>query len=82
MNSLFDLPPNETVKVPEPSRDWHEVPQALFESWSRARQFAYCAARDDHSARQAHSAKDAEFFRHRASAYRQLMQESLQHGGE
>ena len=49
---------------------WHEVPAALFLSWSPARQLAYCAARDEDSAL---LGEDAEWFRQRADNYREMM---------
>jgi hypothetical protein len=48
--------------------EWREVPQALFLSWSPARQFMYCAARDEDSATYDH----AEFYLQRAQAYKEL----------
>lgn len=48
---------------------WQEVPQALFLSWSRARQMDYCARRDEDSAQQV-ELEDREFYAQRAQWYR------------
>jgi len=50
--------------------EWREVPAALFLSWSEARQLAYCAARDEDSARRADTEAEAVWYRSRAEAYR------------
>lgn len=44
---LDDEPPNSPAAE---RREWTEVPQALFLSWSPAMQHAYCAARDEANA--------------------------------
>lgn len=60
MKTLFD------------SIEWREVPQALFLSWSTARQLDYCARRDEDSARTAATRGEmsAEWYLERASLYR------------
>jgi len=53
---------------------WHEVPQPLFNSWSTPRQLAYCAARDQDAADNAHcDVPDADFYRVRAAHYREVL---------
>ena len=69
MDSLFDDPEPEIVMRPE----WREVPQALFLSWSEARQLSYCAARDEDSALDATSDEEMEWFLQRAMDYRSMM---------
>jgi hypothetical protein len=54
--------------------EWREVPQALFLSWSAARQFAYCAARDEDAATRE---PNAEWYRQRAQSYRELSHEDM-----
>jgi len=56
-------------------REWQEVPQALFLSWSEARQLAYCAARDE--APQASYHPSQQFYQERAAAYREDLEEAL-----
>lgn len=47
--SLLDLlEPMQEAQTPPVL--WQEVPQALFNSWSVAQQFAYCAERDRNAA--------------------------------
>lgn len=48
---------------------WHEVPQALFLSWSRARQALYCALRDEDAAAREDDLKG--WFLERAAGYRE-----------
>lgn len=50
---------------------WQEVPQALFLSWSSARQLDYCARRDEDSALQDNDNRD--FYLQRAADYRSMM---------
>ena len=52
--------------------EWREVPQALFLSWSPARQLAYCAARDEDSVLSAESDEEILFYGRRAASYREL----------
>lgn len=56
---------------PTPRKPWHEVPAALFLSWSEARQLAYCGARDEDSALNALDDDWASFYSGRAASYRQ-----------
>jgi hypothetical protein len=63
--------PSDTMEAGERS-PWREVPQALFLSWSPARQYAYCAARDEDSARCAYTDAEAEWFRQRARDYKEI----------
>lgn len=68
MDSLFDL-----IDEDEDESTWHEVPQALFDSWSEARQLAYCAARDEDSAAQASTLEELNWYRDRANAYKEMI---------
>lgn len=66
---LFDEPEDAS----EQKDAWQEVPQALFLSWSRAMQLAYCARRDDHAASQEDNYDIALWFTERAEMYRELI---------
>jgi hypothetical protein len=75
--SLFDEPdptsePAAQSIDAQPQSDWQEVPQTLFLSWSQARQFAYCAARDEDAAEFSETYAEAQWYMERASAYREL----------
>ena len=50
--------------------EWHEVPQALFLSWSDARQRSYCAIRDEDALLSAESDAWIVFYGRRAERYR------------
>lgn len=50
-------------------QQWKEAPQAQFLSWSRGRQLAYCAARDEHSA--IIQPDFADFYLTRAASYKE-----------
>ena len=50
---------------------WHEVPAARFLSWTPREQLAYCAARDEHSALEAETPEEANWYRARAARYRE-----------
>lgn len=63
---LFDVADDEA-----PS-DWQEVPQARFLSWPPEMQFTYCAARDQHSACEAESLQEYEWFTARAKIYKEM----------
>lgn len=53
-----------------PAREWREVSQALFLSWSDAMQRSYCKARDLDSATTAHlRGEDPNFYLQRAEMY-------------
>jgi len=71
----FDVPdvPAPVVVAPAKPQVWREIPQALFLSWPRRKQLAYCARRDEHSSTEADSPADAEWFRQRARQYREEM---------
>lgn len=58
----------------EPESEWREVPAARFLSWTLGEQLAYCAARDDDSARTA-TDLPASFYSDRADAYLLMMVE-------
>lgn len=66
-------PPTGGGRSALPRAPWREVPQAVFLSWSTARQLSYCAARD----RDAEGLDDglAEFYRERAASYEALQKE-------
>ena len=73
-SSLFDdMVEEEVGEVP---CSWNEVPQALFLSWSTARQLAYCAARDESAVADEYATtlKEAEWFMNRAAGYRKDME--------
>lgn len=53
-----------------PRSAWREVPQALFLSWSEARQLSYCAARDEDAALHATTLEEARWYQARARSYR------------
>ena len=65
--SFFDDPAPAPV---EP--EWQEVPQAVYFSWSDARQIEYSARRDEDAAKHAEGAMK-EFFTERARCYRELL---------
>jgi hypothetical protein len=71
--SLFDEPElvAAVVEEEEDDPDWDEVPQAVFLSWSVARQLDYCWRRDLTSAVSSEPTPSAEFFLQRAAAYKQ-----------
>jgi hypothetical protein len=56
--------------MPSPASIWQEVPQARYDSWPLAMQLAYCAARDENSAKYADSDEWREFYQERAESYR------------
>lgn len=56
-------------------QQWQEVPQALFLSWSYPRQLAYCAARDEATAREL--PEDAEWYLARAARYKEMLRHAL-----
>lgn len=67
--SLFDDEP-----VPIVQSTWCEVPQALYLSWSTARQLSYCAARDEDSALDRDTTEEqALWYLQRAQSYREMM---------
>lgn len=51
---------------------WSEVPSALFFSWSDARQYEYCARRDEDSAAKTEG-EEREFYVGRARIYRSMV---------
>ena len=54
--------------------EWHEVPQALYLSWSAARQYAYCAERDLRASIEfATSPEEEKWFYDRAVSYKRMM---------
>lgn len=55
---------------------WQEVPQALFLSWSEARQLDYCARRDEDAAEHEDSDFWRKFYVNRAGDYRQQLSEA------
>ena len=65
----FDFEQQE--EPPLPAQPWREAPAALFLSWPLRKQRAYCAARDEDSARIADTEVEAEWFRARAWAYKE-----------
>jgi len=65
----FSDDPVELIVEPALARVWQEVPQALFLSWSHARQLDYCARRDEDSA--VVDSDNREFYLDRARAYRE-----------
>ena len=69
--SLFDVP-TPTLVTQAPLEEWREIPQMLFLSWSAARQFAYCAARDEDSVLSAESDEEILFYGRRAASYKEL----------
>lgn len=68
--SLFDEPAPPEPEIDDALPDWHEVPQALFLSWSDAMQMAYCYRRDADSALRADNNTDAAFYLERAAQYK------------
>lgn len=52
-----------------PRSKWREVPQALFMSWSEARQLSYCVARDEDAALYATTLEEARWYQERAKSY-------------
>ena len=62
-----------------PYHPWREVPQALFLSWSVARQFDYCARRDRDAARSCLNQKDAAWYLERALSYMEMVAWHKQH---
>lgn len=52
---------------------WREVPQALFLSWSEARQLDWCARRDEDAALREEREHHRQFYKERAEAYRCAM---------
>lgn len=89
-DSLFDELDTPLEQVHAPTLDpgaalslvpssWREVPQVVFDSWSHARQLAYCAARDDDAALYADGEEEAEWYRERARGYREMLR-SRTHG--
>lgn len=78
---LFDEPEPEPV-VEQPSDDdtdddWNEVPQAVFLSWSNARQWDHCWRRDLHAATHTDDADMQTFFLERATDYKRLRDEAV-----
>lgn len=77
MTDLFDLldddpggePCSQAGESPATSL-WREVPQALFLSWSEARQLSYCAARDEDAATYATTPEEVLWYKERARSYR------------
>lgn len=71
--SLFDEEDDVPAPAPQaeelPPSKWQEVPQAVFDSWSDARQFSYCAARDLDSALHAETLEEAQWFHERSKYY-------------
>ena len=59
---------------PEEPEEWREVPQAVFLSWPRKMQLAYCAARDEDSAQHATSVAELDWYVARAKGYREDME--------
>lgn len=58
--------------------EWREVPQALFLSWSAARQYAYCAERDLRASVEfATSPEEEQWFYQRAVSYTKMKDECL-----
>jgi len=53
----------------DPVREWNEVPQALFLSWSDAMQLAYCRTRDLQSASETDDATEKAWYLTRAELY-------------
>ena len=66
-------PLREEAQDDLPRSTWQEVPQALFESWSDARQLAYCALRDEDGALYANTLEEALWFQARGRSYREMM---------
>jgi hypothetical protein len=84
--SLFDEPDPVPVVVEQSSDDdtgdddeWHEVPQAVFLSWSDARQWDHCWRRDLHAATHADDTYWQRFFLDRAAAYKTLRDDAIHH---
>jgi hypothetical protein len=73
MNTLFDDEPERTSYSPTDSK-WREIPQAEFLALSERDQLDYCARRDEDSALYATTDEDAQWYRRRAAAYRQLIE--------
>lgn len=68
--NLFDDKPAEPT--PHTHSTWREAPQALFLSWSVARQLSYCAARDEDAATYCDGPEEEKaWHRARAAAYRE-----------
>lgn len=66
-----------SVQADEESESaWQEVPQALFLSWSPARQAAYCAARDEDSAEHSLTYDEALWYLARAKSYKEMTVEA------
>ncbi|MCR4301822.1 MAG: hypothetical protein NUV51_09450 [Sulfuricaulis sp.] len=55
---------------PLPPSIWQEVPAARFLSWTWREQLAYCAARDEDSAKHAENDEWQQFYENRARGYR------------
>ena len=51
--------------------DWIEIDQKTYDAWSRVRQLAYCAARDEASALR--EPEHAEWYAQRAAMYRRMI---------
>lgn len=69
----FDDEPVESIQLAVSPPVWQEVPQALFLSWSHARQLSYCARRDEDSAQQTGNEDERQFYLQRAQDYRSQM---------
>jgi len=76
--SLFDEVIETDDKIIETDDIWFEVPQALFLSWSAARQYAYCAERDLRASLEyATSPEEERWFYERAVSYEKMKRASL-----
>lgn len=60
-----------------PRSTWQEVPAALFNSWSDARQLAYCALRDEDGALYANTLEEALWFQARARSYKEMQCQTM-----
>jgi hypothetical protein len=75
---LFDVdeeggaPCPQAGESPAATSSWREVPQVLFDSWPEKQQLAYCAARDEDSARYAEG-EWRELYAARAATYRERL---------
>lgn len=56
---------------------WEEVSQAVFLSWSEARQLSYCAARDENAILFCDHLDEALWFQWRAEKYRRMLDGEL-----
>lgn len=74
---LFDPDGADEDVGPPVQRGWRDVPLDTFLSWDDYQQFAYCAARDEHSAAHTreHEPERKVFFLDRAAWYRRQLAE-------